>query len=57
MVEDDENNVEDTRAHEKSGVQLAWLGWEDLVWEKLRTRSGLVPAVLGMVTWLTHKIL
>jgi hypothetical protein len=26
-----ENDVEDTSGYEKSGVQLALLGWEDLV--------------------------
>jgi len=31
MADEDENDVEDTSGYEKSGVQLAWLGWEDLV--------------------------
>jgi hypothetical protein len=29
--DEDENDVEDTSGYEKSGVQLAWLGWKDLV--------------------------
>jgi len=31
MGDDYENDVEDTRRYEKSGVRLAWLGCEDLV--------------------------
>jgi len=31
MENEDENDVEDTNGYTKSGVQLAWLGWEDLV--------------------------
>jgi hypothetical protein len=31
MGDEDENDVEDMSGYEKSGVQLAWLGWEDLV--------------------------
>ena len=31
MGDEDENNVEDTSAYEKSGIWLAWLGWEDPV--------------------------
>jgi hypothetical protein len=27
-----ENDEEDTSAHEKSGLGLAWLGIEELVW-------------------------
>jgi hypothetical protein len=29
--DEDENDVEDTSGYEKSGVQHAWLGWNDLV--------------------------
>jgi len=31
MRDEDENDVEDTSGYEKSGVQLALSGWEDLV--------------------------
>ena len=31
MGDEYENDVEDTRGYEKSGVRLAWLGWQDLV--------------------------
>jgi hypothetical protein len=31
MGDEDENDVEDTSRYEKSGVQLAWFGWEDFV--------------------------
>jgi len=57
MGDEDENNVEDTSRYEKSGVRLAWLGWEDLVSVELDSGSGLVPAVSGMVNWFAHKIL
>jgi len=45
----DENDMEDRRGYEKSGVRLARLGWEDLVLVILHAGSGLVPAVSGMV--------
>ena len=57
MGEEDENDMEDTSGYEKSGVRLAWLGWEDLVSVILHAGSGLVPAVSGMVNWLAHEIL
>jgi len=57
MGGEDENDMEDTSGYEKSGVRLAWLGWEDLVSVLLDSGSGLVPAVSGMVNWLTHEIL
>jgi len=50
-------NMEDTSRYEQSGVQLAWLGLEDLVLVFLPTGSGVVPAVSGMVKWLAHEIL
>jgi hypothetical protein len=31
MGDEDENHVEDISRYDKSGVQLAWLGWEYLV--------------------------
>jgi len=31
MGDEDENDVEAMSGYEKSGVRLAWLGWEDLV--------------------------
>jgi len=57
MGDEDENDVEDTSGYEKSGVRLAWLGWEDLVSVLLHAGSGVVPAVSGMVNCLSHKIL
>jgi len=57
MGDEDENDVEDTRRYEKSGVRLAWLGLEDLVSVWLPAGSGLVLAVSGMVNWLAHEIL
>jgi len=45
MGDEDENDVEDTSGYEKSGVQPAWLGWEDLVAVQLNTGLGLVPAI------------
>jgi len=57
MGDEDENDMEDTSGYEKSGVKLAWLGWEDLVSVLVRAGLGLVPAVSGMVNWLTHEIL
>jgi len=57
MGDEDENDVEDMSGYEKSGVQLAGLGWEDLVSLLLHAGSGLIPAVSGMVNWLAQKIL
>ena len=57
MGDDDGNDMEDTSGNEKSGVRLAWLGWEDLVSVLLPAGLGLVPAVSGMVNWLAHEIL
>ena len=57
MGDEDENNMVDTSAYEKSGVRLAWLGLADLVLVWLSSESGLKPAVLGMVNWLSHQIL
>jgi len=49
MEDEGENNMEDTSGPEKSGVRLAGLGLEDLVWVLLPTGSGLVPARSWMV--------
>ena len=49
MGDENENDMEDTSGYEKPGVQLASLGWEDLVSVLVRARSGLIPAVSGMV--------
>jgi len=57
MGDEDENDIEDTSGYEKSGVQLAWLCWEDLVSVLFHDGSGLVPAVSAMVNWLAHEIL
>jgi len=50
MGDEDENDMEDTSGHEKSGVRLAWLGLEELVSVLLPAWSGLVPAVSGMAS-------
>jgi len=55
--DEDEHNVEDMSGYEKSGVQLAWLGWEELIMMILNAGSGLVPTLSGMVNWLAHEIL
>jgi len=57
MRDADENDTEDTTGYEKSGVQLAWLGLEDLVSMLLPAGLGLIPAVSGMVKWVAHEIL
>jgi len=57
MGDEDENHMENTSGYEKLGVQLAWLGLEDLISVLLPAGLGLVPAVSGMVNWLAHKIL
>jgi len=57
MGDEDENDIEDTSGYEKSGVQLAWLGREDLVLVLVCAWSGLVAPVSGMVSWLAHEIL
>jgi hypothetical protein len=49
MEDEDEITMEDTSSHEKSGVQLASLGLEDLISVLLPSGSGLVPVGLGMV--------
>ena len=49
MEDDDGNNMEDTSGDEKSVVQLARFGLEDLVTVSLPTAWGLVSAILGMV--------
>jgi len=43
--------------YKQPGLQLASLGWEDLVSMVLHSRLGLVPAVSVMVNWLVHEIL
>jgi len=57
MGDEDENDVENTRGYEHSGIQLGWLGLEGLISVKLHTWLGLVPAVSGMVNQLAHGIL
>jgi len=57
MGDEGENNMEDTSGPEKSAVQLAGLGLEDLVWVLFPTGSGLVPARSWMVNSLAHEIL
>jgi len=52
-----ETNMEDTSRYKTWGVRLARLGLEDLLSVFLPTRSGVVPAISGMVNWLAHEIL
>jgi hypothetical protein len=47
--DDDKNDVEDTSGYDKSGVQLARLGWEARESVKLHAGSGDVPAISGIV--------
>jgi len=49
MGDEDGNDMEDTSRYVKSGVQLVWLGLEDLVSVFLPARSVVVPALSGMV--------
>jgi hypothetical protein len=49
MGDEDENEMDNTSGCEKSGVRLACLGLEDPVLVLLPARSGIVPAVSGMV--------
>jgi len=57
MGDEDENEMEDMSGPQKSGVQPAWLGLEDLGSVVLSAGSWLLPAVSGMVNWLAHEIL
>jgi hypothetical protein len=47
--DEDGNDMKNPSGSEKSGVQLARLGIEDLVSMLLPTGSGLVPAPSGML--------
>jgi len=49
MRYEDEHDMEDSSGYDKSGVQLARFGLEDIVSVLLHGGSGLVPAVSGMV--------
>ena len=57
MVDDNENDVMNTDRYEESAVQLAWLGWEDLLSVQLHAGSELIPTVSGIGNWLAHEIL
>jgi len=57
MGDRDENDMLDTSRNEKSEVQHAWLGFDDLELGLITVWSGLFPAVPGMVNWLRHDIL
>jgi len=57
MGDEDENDMEDTSGHQKSGVLFSWLSLEDLKLLLLHAGSGLVPAVSWMVNWLARDIL
>jgi len=57
MGDEDENDMKDTSRPDKSGVWLAWFELEDLVSLLVPAGLGLIPAVLGMVNWIAHKIL
>jgi hypothetical protein len=49
MGDEDENEMEDTCGYMKTGVRHASLGLGDLKSVLLFARSGLLPAVSGMV--------
>jgi len=49
----DQNDMGNTSQNSKSAVRLPWLGWEDQEWVLWHVGSGLVPAVLGMLLYLT----
>jgi len=55
MADEDDNEKEDVKSYEKSGVWHALLSLEDLVLVRLPAGSGLIPAISGMVNWL-HTI-
>jgi len=57
MGDKDADDMEDTSGYEKSGLRLAWLGSEELILLYLDDTLGLVPAVSGMVNWLTYEII
>jgi len=45
-----------TRGYEKSGVELAWVGWDEHILVLIDSALGRVPAVLGIVNGFTHGI-
>ena len=45
MGDEDGNDMEDTSKYEKSGVPLAWLGLDDVVWVLLPAASVVVSAL------------
>jgi hypothetical protein len=47
--DEDGYDMEDTSGNEDSGVRVARVGLEDLVSVLLPTRSGITPAVSGMI--------
>jgi len=49
MGDDDESDMEDMSGYDKSGLQLAGLGLEDIVSVLLPAGSGLQPAISGML--------
>jgi hypothetical protein len=49
MVDEDENDMEDTSGYDKAGVRSVLLGVEDLISVMLPARSELVLAISGMV--------
>jgi len=57
MGDEDEHKMEDMSGYKLSGVPLALLGFEGLVWVVSPAGSRLIPAILGMANWLTHNSL
>jgi len=57
MRDEDEYDADDMSRYEKSRVWPARLGCEDLVVVSSHARSRLLPAVSGMVNWLSQEIL
>jgi len=53
----DENDVEYSSEYEKSGIQLVWLGWDDVLAASLHAGSWLIPTISGMLNCLTNTML
>jgi hypothetical protein len=54
--DENEIDVKNTSRYPKSGIQLAWLGWEDSILVLLVTGSGFEHAISGIVYWPRHEI-
>jgi hypothetical protein len=53
--DEDESDVQNTSAYQKSGIAIARLGWKDFLSVLLHSRTGLIPAVSAMVNSLVHE--